>query len=554
MKEKAIVIDVDNTLLTQSKRKQAILKDLFGRVVPINEIEEDFDLSKILQGIADSEKKDLGEIKTAFAKNFFSTEYYESENFTCIENAPEYVEKLAEKCQIIYLSARDYSLKEKTGEQLGDFGFPKVEDDRIIVLPVCKSPEEWTGAELEGFDTISLSFKEEALRGLQTKYDIIAGVGDSFSDLKAYVSNGILSVVICSPVRNIEKQVNDYNKKEKNKIDKYSYIVLDTWEEIYRYVSTITENDDKLEKICAQHANDYSKWMFDLDNKAYLILVAATFCITSLLSLLNKLELQSYCFKTLVLCGIVTSALSMFFAVQAFASRNTHGRSGLRSGNSDIPGIKQFLNKIWNVPRVLFGGDPLYTRAMADVIQSSANTDCVNKSKHAKVAYLKYFKERYGRLDPEEIGSKTLFALRNANYKKISSERYARLFLNITLVIMVVVSASYIFGDVSNQSTYSGTVSGEEYYISDTGNSETIFRLDDSCFAAEGLQLSTKGEQVLRQACREETGDYLICEIATEENYANERIRNYHNSIKYELVKEYIRDMQGKKDVIIIAK
>lgn len=452
---------------------------------------------------------------------------------------------LADKNKIIYLSARDYSLRDLTKYQLEYYGFPEVKsEDELILLSKENCPKEWNGKYLDEFHELSLKFKKEALCNLKSKYNIIAGIGDAISDLEACNDNNILTVMLKTPSTNVEVYV------KKHPVDPYSYIVLDVWEEIYQYISAITSDSRELKEICIQHSNDYSKWMYDLDNKAYLILVAATFCITSFISLLGNKELEPLYIKVIILIGIVTSALSMFFAVQAFASRNTHGRSELNDKKSNIPNfVKETINKFINVVRVLLGKPPLYAKSIADVIQSNTNKEQVNKSEYAKVAYLRYFKERYKRLNPDEIISKTLFNLRDANYKKILSERYARFSLNITLIAMVIVAVYYIFG-IDIQETVKGS---ESYFISDTENYETILRLDDNCFDDEQLSLSIKGKQLLQAVCENSEDTYLICEIVSSDTYINDKIRNYYNSIKFELVKEYVNDIQRKKEVILIV-
>lgn len=550
--KKTIIVDIDNTLLTQNKRKQAILRDLFHVEIPISEIEKDFNLSGILLKISKEAGLDLNEVKDKFSQVFFGKSFNTPKYFDCIDKAQYYLNLLAPKYKIVYLSARVSDLKDETELQLKHYGFPLQDyDTELILMPSIgyNITKELNGAFLDEFHNWSLEFKKKELSVLNEKYNIIAGIGDSMSDLVAYNLNGILSAILKTDFSNIDEAVAIHNASEEAfKIDKYSYIVLDSWEEIYQYIITISSDDDSLKNICIQHSDDYSRWMFDLDNKASLILVASTFCATSFISLLDKNILNSLYFRLIISSGILSSALSMFFSVQAFASRNTHGRSDLKDHDNNEPILlKRIINKIINFFRVLFGKPPLYTRAIADVIKANVNKNQVYSSMYSQVAYLKYFKERYKSLRPDVIVSKTLFTLRDSNYKKILPERYARLFLNITLIIVAIVSFTYILGG----EMLTGNYTDETYFITDSGNYEEIITLDDACFVDEPLCLSQNGEKIIQKSCKQ-NNKYLIYKIVSNNNYTNDTIKNYYTSIKCELIKEYVKSINITKEVIVI--
>lgn len=59
MKSRAIIIDIDNTLLTQTKRKHAIIQSLFCEDISTTEIEQDFNLGTVLSRIAEKNNLDL---------------------------------------------------------------------------------------------------------------------------------------------------------------------------------------------------------------------------------------------------------------------------------------------------------------------------------------------------------------------------------------------------------------------------------------------------------------------------------------------------------------
>lgn len=552
MKSNVIVVDIDNTLLTQNKRKQIILKSLFNKDVSISEIVEDFSLNNILEKIAKERNSDSMEVKNTFSKEFFGENFNEPENFICIEQSAYYLRLLAQKAKIIYLSARDYRLKDATEQQLKYFGFPEVDGNNVelFVMPNTLCPDEWTGKFLDNFDNISLKFKQEKLSELKGYYNIVAGIGDSFSDLNAYYSNGIVSAILKFGKSNIDEFIKNYNLKTDNKIDKYSYIVLDSWPEIYWYVLSII-SDDSLREICKQHSNDYSKWMFDLDNKAYLILVAATFCVTSLISLMGKSLFESFLSKVVFFIGIITSTFSMYFAIQAFASRNTHIT---KDSKVNKVGLKRLFELIRYFFPVLCGKFPACTKAFEDVYSSDLNKKEVNESKFAEFAYLKYFKERYKILNPDVIISKTLINLRDSNYKKILSERYARIFLNITLCVIVIVVAAYLWKDAKFFVDSAKQLNDDVYAITEVSNQQVILELDDSCFDEEAMALTQIGEKKLLKACKNVREKYIVCKIVSEKNHLNDKVRHYFNSIKFELIKDYVRNVFREKEVVLIVK
>ena len=58
MRKKAIVVDIDNTILSQAPRKKIIIKELFNIDVTVASIEEDFELESVLSDVAEKCSKD----------------------------------------------------------------------------------------------------------------------------------------------------------------------------------------------------------------------------------------------------------------------------------------------------------------------------------------------------------------------------------------------------------------------------------------------------------------------------------------------------------------
>lgn len=144
MKSRAIIIDIDNTLLTQTKRKHAIIQSLFCEDISTTEIEQDFNLGTVLSRIAEKNNLDLAYTKDTFANSFFGESFNLPEYFDCLALSPHYLKLLAIKNKIIYVSARDYRLKETTKQQLEHYGFPVPEDDELYLLPQSQCPNSFT--------------------------------------------------------------------------------------------------------------------------------------------------------------------------------------------------------------------------------------------------------------------------------------------------------------------------------------------------------------------------------------------------------------------------
>jgi predicted secreted acid phosphatase len=92
---------------------------------------------------------------------------------TPIPGVKECLQELAKEGHIIYLSGRRTNLQEATVKQLKDFGYP--EGDVILRKKGIKNKV----------------FKAETIKQLQTRYDVVCGVGDNPDDIEAYTETNI---------------------------------------------------------------------------------------------------------------------------------------------------------------------------------------------------------------------------------------------------------------------------------------------------------------------------------------------------------------------------
>lgn len=261
--------------------------------------------------------------------------------------------------------------------------------------------------------------------------------------------------------------------KSSQEYDPFSLIVLNSQQEISCYLREVSGMCDDFLQICDVQTQDYSKWMFDLDNKAYLILIVATFCSTMLFERLAVLNGRLHPWQTvLAFSGLVFSLLAVGLAIWTFASRSTHG-SEKRLGRK----------RFWSTPEAI-------------TFQKQAN-----KSAFPRFAYLKYFKARYHQLDPVEVRSLSLLNLRAANYQKIQSELRAKWALIVAVILIFLLSCASLVTSFSSgpaDTTPASAADSPEILLSDN-SSLTIYTFSSEDFDEGISSLSSSGHSHLNQ-------------------------------------------------------
>lgn len=261
--------------------------------------------------------------------------------------------------------------------------------------------------------------------------------------------------------------------KPTEEYDPFALIVLNSQQEIACYLREVSGMGDAFLQICDVQTQDYSKWMFDLDNKAYLILIVATFCSTMLFERLSVLNGRLHPWQTvLAFSGLAFSLLAVGLAIYTFASRSTHGsEKGL--------GLKRFLS----TPEAI-------------TFQKQAN-----KSAFSRFAYLKYFKARYRQLDPVEIRSLSLLNLRAANYQKIQSELWAKRALIVAVILIFLLSCASLTTSFSSgpADTASAPAAGSPEILLCDSSSLTVYTFSPEDFDDGISSLSSSGHSHLEQ-------------------------------------------------------
>ncbi len=195
MKQKAVIFDIDNTLMSQSRR----LVKAYNSLMETNHILDDFkqeNKSKFELPIQLVRNLSVEKSKEYY-RTFLTMKYYDKEdgyNLDGVEGAKEFLHFLQQKgVKIIYMTARINSPtmnhSQITYDMLQHFGFPYDENIEIHFLESNYIPDSSAD-----FHTLADAFKSKQSKELTEKYDILAGVGDAKSDISAFKSANITAI------------------------------------------------------------------------------------------------------------------------------------------------------------------------------------------------------------------------------------------------------------------------------------------------------------------------------------------------------------------------
>lgn len=462
---KVILVDIDNTLLSQNRRKQKILFDTFGVEISLEKISRDFSLETTIKGIAHKKEIDYQKAKADFEAKFFSNLYYDDTDlFDVIGNSNYVLNELYQEneFEVIYLTSRDPELAEQTLAQLVSKNYPCVDDKHVIF---ARAKEE----NLENYGCQSFNAKKEAIRLLRKQYHIIAHIGDQASDAASSYIHDISSVVLSDNEEGILKAVAELLNSEIDQIDPYGILCIPKWDDIKEYLFNRLGKSSSISDACNIHAENYASWMADLDQKSSLILVISTFSASIFLSFMTDHGTQ-----LLLLClsglGFLFSLISMFFAIKSFSSRVTHGRE--------------------NILKVLFSYfkrdyksnvfSPLHERKKAGATTFQENLGA------------KYLYRRFSSFNGDCFSAKNMINLRAANYEKIYPEFCAKLCLIVSIFFLFTIGCLSLFPSSATQNIFNNQIS-----LSIVENNEimipNIYSFETADFDFSNFSLSQSG-------------------------------------------------------------
>ena len=186
------VVDIDETLLDTAPRKIAILYDLFGMEVTYEEVSADYYLSNYLHTQKQVED---------FFREFHSGKYLYLD--AAINCAPQALQCLVVKLTIVYLTGRHaegiypwMAQKSATLHSFRRFGFPLPDNQNTFLVM-----KPW----FSGFESMEKQavedhrHKTEVISQLVAQHYVLAGIGDSFSDLCVYSEYGVFPICLKRP-------------------------------------------------------------------------------------------------------------------------------------------------------------------------------------------------------------------------------------------------------------------------------------------------------------------------------------------------------------------
>lgn len=409
---KAILVDIDNTLLSQNRRKQKILMDVFGEWISIQDISRDFSLMTVIENIAKAKNLDYGRAKADFESKFFSDLYYDDADlFDVIGNSNMVLKEVCKdnSCEIFYLTSRSRNVTKQTLSQLTSKGYPYADNAHIIFAPVINE-------DLHNYCENSYDSKKLSIGELLDQYQIIVHIGDLASDAAASYVHGISSIVLSNHENEVVSSVAQILNISADDIDPYGILCIANWNDIGEYILNRIGKSSSINDACKIHADNYASWMSDLDQKSSLILVVSTFSASIFLSFLTNAE-TTLRILLLSIIGFVLSLVSMAFAIRSFSSRITHGNESITKVLWSV-----FTN---NYKSKTFS--PINDR------KKSAN------SKFPENLGAKYLYRRYSTFNEDCFVGKNMINLRAANYEKIYPEFLAKVCLGGSILVLFII-------------------------------------------------------------------------------------------------------------------
>jgi len=294
-----IIVDIDNTILNNDRRKQAILRQKFNKTVELDEIEKDYCLSHVL-----ADEKERQE----FWRDFFSNDFLRFDE--PVRNAANVLTDLAMNHEIVYLTGRHDdkatgdSMKQGTLASLRKFGFP------IKGIEIRFKDKR---------DTPDASFKMTEIQSLvaKRKIGICIGIGDTPEDIRLYRTCKIVPIAL---------RTSYFEEDEKFQDNGVKALILDDWIDIKYAVQFIDsrklDNQTEPLPLVQQLADEYKGFPSNLDNITSFLLIVNTFALGFVLSKFPTVAELSKSLISLVL-SVVFLTFSTIFGVFALLPRST---------------------------------------------------------------------------------------------------------------------------------------------------------------------------------------------------------------------------------------
>lgn len=422
-KKKTIIIDIDNTILDQVPRKQAILLEL-GIPATFDEIKADFHLTGNL-------KKGTTN-RAVFIKELYGDKFHD--RVQPIIGAPECLNELKENYNITYLSSRPIVQYKITKEDLKKFGFPEV-DEKSVQLKLWPIKDDIGSMAESQIIEDTFQWKKHFLSNCAVGNSVLFHINDRPEEVALSACVGIPSAVF-SP--NGADEVLARKVLAENVHDKFiseSIIFVRDWNQVEALVSSADSAEDKLGEMVSLHTREYASFLSDLDAKSRIQLIVSTFIGTGFIAIawrsfdlipLNKIVWWlSRGIQVLSILGLMSCFLSMLFSIRAFGSRHTRGNNVGSIVKEKIKFFKTFFPVLIGI-HVAPPNSPIFE---ADEVRAGSN------SAAKRLVHFAFFQRHYGTYDPDLIRNQRMLDMRALNYEKIIPEIFSRRMLLIGIGI-----------------------------------------------------------------------------------------------------------------------
>ncbi|MDF4724357.1 HAD family hydrolase [Vibrio parahaemolyticus] len=428
---KAIIFDLDNTVINTALRKQKILSSKFNIELPLEEIEKNYSLNKVFRS---KEEKDC------FFKLLESCEVIDEYNAGLLDDSiPELLEALENMgIQPIFVTGRPNSLKESTLRELNDL---KIDIRNFLYM----SPDVRI---TEVLDEHYKESKTVLFKKLHEKYNIIASVGDRPADVKASINNDVPPILLKTTVSEVE--LSDL-RNQFDKDDTLDLIECDDWLDIRNEIMKIVNFDEGLSQLREEFTKNYADWLGDIDSK-----IKVNISISSIMIALSTTLLTNYSSglqdKLVYTALIFSSTLSLLFCIRGISARNT---SGKKSGS--------FIKHEFSHWSAILRGKEISSREVEEA-KKIRKMPVAKQSKQ----HLQFFYEKYSTTNIDAIKNIRLYELRKSNHEKAYAERTASNIIFYSIVAIVLYIVFTTFKNNVDISLYLNNIQEKISYLIDT--------------------------------------------------------------------------------------
>lgn len=407
-KQRAIIVDVDNTLIDTAIRKFSLLLALAperSTGVTIENVRSDYELVRI-----------LGPTGSTQSENFFreldTAQAIEKHPAPAVPSAKAALDELAHRdYAIVAVTSRGPALHDATLRELEAASLPV---SRLLTVPDGVSREQVCEA------------KTHLLALLQSEYEIVSVIGDRPSDIFAARAHGIPAILLTTTVSPAEKtRLHD---------EPFELIAnVPNWQNIPSLVEAIERGSPALNSLRQEMISNYTDFLKDLDAKANIcvLISAALSAVSGQILHVHLVELKKHLaifpiLQTVLLSLAFGAAMfSLAYVIQAYTSRRT---SGEHTGKPTRIVLKQWLGTFLGHPEA-------WIRDHLDAVHD--NEALRQASVAAKTqAHVRFFFRRYHSIDSDIIKNLRMFELRAANYRKVYPERAASKVLRLAIFFM----------------------------------------------------------------------------------------------------------------------